>query len=222
MVASAFAAYLCDEIAKVKMFHLALSGGSTPKLLFQILAEVYKDRIDWTRVHLYWGDERCVPPDDEQSNFLMTFTTMIEHISIPVLNVHRVFGEDRPKTESVRYGKMLMEHLPQQLGLPVFNMVLLGMGSDGHIASIFPHEIELLEAEEVCAVAVHPESGQKRITLTGPVIKAAKQIHFLVTGESKTLVLDQIFNEKGDYKDYPASYITKAQWWMDKDAASFL
>ena len=115
-----------------------------------------------------------------------------------------------------------MEHLPQQLGLPVFNMVLLGMGSDGHIASIFPHEIELLEAEEVCAVAVHPESGQKRITLTGPVIKAAKQTHFLVTGESKTLVLDQIFNEKGDYKDYPASYITKAQWWMDKDAASFL
>jgi len=218
MVAAAFASYLCDEIAKVKVFHLALSGGSTPKILFKILAEVYKDKIDWTKVHLYWGDERCVAPDDEQSNFLMTFATMIEHVPIPVMNVHRIFGEDRPSTESVRYSKQLMDYLPHQLGLPVFNMVLLGMGGDGHTASIFPHQMELLESEDNCAVATHPESGQQRITITGPVINAAMQIHFLITGASKTAVLEEIFNESGNYKMYPASYIEGATWWLDKAA----
>ena len=173
-------------------------------------------------MHLYWGDERCVAPDDDQSNYLMTFTMMIDRVPIPEMNLHRVFGEDRPSKEAGRYSKLIMKNLPHQSGFPVFDMVLLGMGGDGHTASIFPHEIELLEAEEICAVATHPETGQKRITITGPVINAARQIHFLVTGAAKTPVLDQIFNEKEAYKDYPASYIFKAQWWMDKDAGSFL
>lgn len=222
MVAAAFASYLCDEIAKVKVFHIALSGGSTPKLLFQILAEVYKDKIDWTTVHLYWGDERCVAPDDEQSNYLTTSTLLIQQVPIPATNIHRVYGESPQKKEAIRYGKELQDNLPQQSGIPVFDMVLLGMGTDGHTASIFPHEIALLESDEICAVATHPDSGQKRITITGRVINAAKQVHFLITGSAKSPVLDEIFNEKGQYKKYPASYITQAEWWMDKEAGRFL
>ena len=93
------------------------------------------------------------------------------------------------------------------------------MGSDGHTASIFPHEIELLEADKTCAVAIHPESGQRRISLTGKVINTARQVHFLVTGASKNSVLKEIFSKTGNYQSYPAAYIEGAEWWMDEAAS---
>jgi len=217
-VAEAFAKYLHDEIAKVDNITIALSGGSTPKLLFEILAKKYKAKIDWSKVHFYWGDERCVPPTDEQSNFRMTNDRLLKHVGIPLTNIHRVQGEYNPDHEADRYGKRIEWNLTLKNGKPIFDLVILGMGSDGHTASIFPHQIELLNSEKTCEVATHPESGQKRITLTGGVINAAKQIHFLVTGESKKPVLKEIFSKKGNWKKYPASYIEDATWWMDEAA----
>lgn len=217
-VAKAFAKYLREEIEKSENFHLALSGGSTPKILFDHLAKEYSDKIDWEKVHLYWGDERCVAPDHEESNYGMTYARLIQHISIPESNIHRVLGENDPATEADRYGKRIEWNLPIKDGVPIFDLVILGMGGDGHTASIFPHQMELMTADETCGVATHPNSGQKRITLTGNIINAAKQIHFLVTGASKKPVLDEIFNQKGNYKKYPASYIESGKWWLDREA----
>ncbi len=219
-VATAFAEFLQKEIAQAEKINIALSGGSTPKVLFDILAKKYAAKIDWKKVHFYWGDERCVAPTDEESNYKMTDEKLLQHINIPPQNIHRVLGENDPTEEANRYGKLIEWNLFLKDGLPIFDLIILGMGSDGHTASIFPHEIELLNAAETCAVAVHPESGQRRITLTGNVINAAKQIHFLVTGISKTSVIKEIFSEKGNYKTYPASAIKNAEWWMDEGAGA--
>lgn len=219
-VAEAFADYLQKEIASVEKINIALSGGSTPKVLFDILAKKYADKIDWKKVHFYWGDERCVKPTDDQSNFKMTYEKLLQHINIPSSNIHRVFGEHDPSEEADRYGKRIEWNLFLKDGLPIFDLIILGMGSDGHTASIFPHQIELLEADKTCAVAIHPESGQLRISLTGKVINAAKQVHFLVTGASKNSVIKEIFSRTGSYKSYPAAHIENAEWWMDESAGS--
>ncbi|MEL6390944.1 MAG: 6-phosphogluconolactonase, partial [Bacteroidota bacterium] len=110
--------------------------------------------------------------------------------------------------------------IPIAEGYPAIDLLILGMGSDGHTASIFPHQMELLERTNWCAVAVHPDSGQKRVTLTGPVLNQAVQKHFLVTGSSKCEVLNQIIHAKDGYTDYPASHIHDATWWLDNDAAA--
>ena len=217
-VAKEFAKYLCEEIEKVDNITIALSGGSTPKLLFEILAKKYKKKIDWSKVNFYWGDERCVPPSDEQSNYRMTKEILFQNVKIPLSNIHRVLGEDSPQKEADRYGKKVEWNLELKNSCPIFDIIILGMGSDGHTASIFPHQMGLLKSTNTCEVATHPESGQQRITLTGNVINAAKQIHFLVTGESKEPVIQEIFARSGNWKTYPASYIKNATWWMDKAA----
>jgi len=217
-VATAFAKYLAQQIAPAKTFNIALSGGSTPKVLFQIVAKQYATTIDWQKVHLFWGDERCVPPDHSESNYGMTKEKLIDHIPIPFVNAHRVLGRRDPAEEAIRYSKEIQWCLPEKEGIPVFDMVLLGMGGDGHTASIFPHQMELLTSPNICEVATHPESGQKRVTLTGKVINQAKQIHFLVTGASKIEKVKAIFNKTEGYKKYPAAHMEKAEWWMDEAA----
>jgi len=219
-VAEAFAKYLAEQIKEANIFHIALSGGSTPKILFQLLAEQYVNKIDWEKVHLYWGDERCVPPTDVDSNYGMTKEKLLDHIPIPFVNVHRVLGSRNPEEEAARYGKEIQWCLPKKEDVPVFDLVILGMGGDGHTASIFPHQMELLTVDTVCGVAIHPESGQRRVTLTGKVINQAKQVHFLVTGASKKEKVQEIFNQTGNYKAYPAAHIEKAVWWMDEAASS--
>ena len=218
-VAEAFARYLYRQISIADTFHIALSGGSTPKALFDYIAKNYAQKIDWQKVHLYWGDERCVPPSHAESNYGMTDSKLLRHINIPFVNVHRVLGRRVPAEEATRYGQEIEGLLPSKNGLPIFDMVLLGMGSDGHTASIFPHQMELLTSDKICGVAIHPESGQRRITLTGEVINSARKIHFLVTGASKTKVVKEIFDKTGDYEKYPAAHIDYAEWWMDEAAA---
>ena len=141
---------------------------------------------------------------------------------MPEANVHRVLGENDPVQEAQRYGKEIEDGLPSANGLPQFDLIILGMGADGHTASIFPHEMELLDSKEVCAVATHPESGQKRVSLTGQVINNARVVTFLVTGASKAEKVVEIFNQSGDWKSYPASYIKpdsgELTWYLDKAA----
>src|SRR5690606_20512735 len=123
----------------------------------------------WTRVHLYWGDERCVPPNDNESNYKMTVDHLLSKIDVPEENVHRIYGENIPKEEAIRYSEVLKSRLPQFEGVPQFDLIILGMGDDGHTASIFPYNIHLWDSGNVCEVAVHPDSGQKRITITGKI-----------------------------------------------------
>ena len=227
-VASAFADYLTNLISKKNgNVYIALSGGSTPKLLFALLAEEpYKNKIDWAKVHLFWGDERCVPPDHADSNYKMTYEQLLSRIKIPQGNIHRVLGEKDPREEAKRYASEIISHLPKENNLPVFDLVMLGMGDDGHTLSIFPHEMELLTSKNLCEVALHPTSGQKRVTLTGDITNNAKTIAFLVTGKSKAEKIFEIHKQQKDWKKYPAAYIRpthgKLYWYMDQEAAELL
>ncbi len=222
-VALNFSRYLAILISSRETVHIALSGGSTPKIVFDELATNFQEDIDWSRVHLYWGDERCVAPTDDQSNYKMTRTHLISKIAIPKENIHRIKGENDPEYEAKRYADLLDEGLPKVNNIPQFDLVILGMGDDGHTASIFPHEIELWDSKKNCEVAVHPDSGQKRVSLTGKIINNADTVVFLVTGASKVEKVTEIKNKTGNYKSYPASLVNPSSgrllWFLDEDAA---
>lgn len=225
-VAIQFSRYLAIVIAANKEVHIALSGGSTPKIVFDELAANFQSDIDWSGVHLYWGDERCVPPDDVESNYKMTIDYLVSKIDIPSKNVHRMRGENAPEYEAKRYAELLLKNLPKKNGIPYFDLVILGMGDDGHTASIFPNSIDLWYSEKLCEVAVHPDSGQQRITLTGKVINNAETVVFLVTGNTKAQKVDQIINKKEDYKMFPAALVAPTSgnlvWFLDAAASGLL
>lgn len=210
--------------SKQERFDIALSGGTTPRKLFKRLAKKYADDIPWDRVHFWWGDERCVEPDSEQSNYNMAREALFEKINIAKDNIHRIIGENNPKDETVRYAAEMKEGLTMKNGLPVFDLVLLGLGDDGHTASIFPGQLHLFNTEKWCAVSNHPQTGQKRITLTGKVINNARHIFFVVTGTGKASRISEIMNDDQLSKEYPASYVEpkhgSVAWFIDEDAAS--
>jgi 6-phosphogluconolactonase len=203
---------------------IALSGGSTPKVVFDILSAEYLQKIAWSKLRLFWGDERCVAPDDKESNYGMTKHHLIDKVPILPQHIFRVMGELEPKEAARQYVQTLTNELPLKNGLPEFDLVLLGMGDDGHTASVFPHEIHLWDTGNVCEVATHPESGQKRVTLTGNVINNAQNIVFLVTGSSKAEKVHEIINKKGQFNSYPASLVDtdKSTWMLDEEAAKLL
>ncbi|MBU2976339.1 MULTISPECIES: 6-phosphogluconolactonase [unclassified Zobellia] len=223
-VAQEFSKYFAEQTKGNEPFHVALSGGSTPKIVFDVLAEKFGASIDWKLVHFYWGDERCVLPTDDESNYKMTVEHLLSKIDIPEGNIHRVEGENDPEKEAERYAQVLKNELPAKNGFPQFDLVILGMGDDGHTASIFPHEIELWDSENLCAVAVHPDSGQKRVTITGNVINHSKTVAFLVTGASKEEKVGEIINKEGSYTAYPANLVAPTTgdllWFLDKAAAA--
>ena len=206
-------------------FSIALSGGSTPKVWFEYLVNNHKDDVDWNRVHLYWGDERCVPPDNIDSNYGMTKGYLLDHIAIPNKNIHRMMGEVAPGEAAEQYSKLLLDSLGVE-GVPIFDLVILGLGEDGHTASIFPHQIDLWESDEVCVVATHTTSGQQRISITGKVINNAGSVAFLVTGEGKKERVKEIIDEEPHAAYFPASLVKPVHgslhWFLDAPAATFI
>lgn len=204
---------------------VALSGGHTPKAFFEILAQdPYKDAISWENVIFFWGDERCVPPDDDESNFKMTNIALLSHIDIPEGNVHRVLGEDPPTNEVLRYTKVIEENVSSGTsGFPEFDWIFLGMGDDGHTASLFPGASNLQEKEKICVIAEHPQTAQKRVSITFPVINNAKRVSFLVAGEAKAPVFKEILEKGSKPLPYPASMVAPEngilEWYLDKAAA---
>ena len=218
-----FASYFSEWVKDKPRVHLALSGGSTPKVLFRHWADQYSEKIDWEKIHFFWGDERCVPPDHEESNFRMAYELLLKPLNIPEGHIHRIRGEAAPEAEAERYGQVLKQHLPARRNLPAFDIVLLGMGEDGHTASIFPNQMELLTESAPCAVATHPETGQQRITLTGPVLNNASEVVFLVTGPGKAEKVKEIIENGAHSLRYPAAHVApkegKLQWYLDEAAA---
>jgi len=206
-----------------KEFNLVLSGGSTPKRLFQILSSDFTD-IAWEKVHFYWSDERCVPYTSDQSNFGMTLKTLLAPLGISETQFHPVQTKLSPEEAALDYENTIATNLPFCCGLPKFDLVILGMGDDGHTASIFPDNLKLITSEKLCEVAIHPESKQVRVSLTGSLINNAENIVFLCTGEQKAKrVVDVIVN---DDPTLPASYIKvldgTVDWFLDEAAASEL
>ena len=226
-VADAFAAHCAAWLATTQAtpITIALSGGTTPKLLFTRLATQYADKIDWSRLHFFWGDERCVPPTDPESNFQSCKERLLDHIDIPSENIHRIMGESDPAKECDRYEEVIRQYVGvDEQGFPRFDLMLLGMGDDGHTASIFPDAMQFLTSDRICEVATHPVTGQQRITLTGRVINHASQIVFLVTGSSKASVLAQVIHKTGDYVRFPASHVVgnELEFYIDHAAAARL
>lgn len=216
-----FGDYLSVLTQENKQVNIALSGGSTPETIFDLLSQEYKNVVKWERIRFFWGDERCVSPDDKESNYHMTKEHLFDHLPIPEENIFRVKGELKPEEAKNDYINLLDEQLPKDAGVPVFDVVMLGMGDDGHTASVFPNEIALWNSDNWCEIGTHPTSGQKRVTLTGKVINKAREIVFLVTGENKAPKVDEILNKKGDYKKYPASAVNreKSLWLLDQSAS---
>ena len=215
-----------ESIQTGNPFNIALSGGSTPSALFKKIVSTTEDPGLWEQVNFFWVDERCVPADHIESNYRMTDETLFRPLSLSYAHVYRVMGEEEPYAEAERYEALLRSQLPAREGLPCFNMILLGMGTDGHTASIFPDQIDLLHSGRICEVARHPETGQQRITLTGPVINNADRVCFMITGTNKASILASIIEEQRGSEKYPAAHIKPArgtlEWYLDEEAAHLI
>lgn len=225
-LAQAFCQKLIQLVLDKENIFVALSGGTTPKIIFQTLSKDFKKKIDWNKIHFFWGDERCVPPEHPESNFGMTKEYLLNNIEISEENIHRIKGANNPDEEAERYSLEILNNLPIINGFPRFDIIMLGLGEDGHTASIFPDQMDLLSSEKVCETAAHPSTKQKRITLTSKVINNSERIYFLVTGSGKAKVLSDILNKKENYIKYPAAHIQPfngiLEWYIDKEAAILL
>lgn len=212
-----------DYSVENKPVHISLSGGSTPKMLFKRLAQTpYATDIHWANLHFWWGDERCVMPTDPESNFGGANTLLFSRVSIPAGNIHRILGENHPQKEAQRYAKEMADTIPLYDGVPVFDWILLGVGPDGHTASLFPGKTDYSE-QSLAVVATHPQSGRLRVSKTARILKAAKRITYLVLGPGKQDIVQEIHLHSPQDLPYPAAKIRsengETQWYLDKDAA---
>jgi 6-phosphogluconolactonase len=196
-----------EAVAARGSFSLALAGGSTPRALYQLLAdpaEPFRDRIPWPAVHVFFGDERAVPPDHPESNYRMASAALLDRV--PVGSVHRVAGELGAPAAAAQYAAELRAHFGE-VTFPAFDLVLLGLGTDGHTASLFPGSPALLERSRWVVAAPGPPPSSERITLTVPVLEAARAARFLVAGADKAEPLRRLVRPRADEEPVPAARI---------------
>ena len=207
---------------------VALAGGSTPRGLYLLLADggsPYRARLPWDRVHFFWGDERLVPPDHADSNFRMAREAMLDVAAVPPVNIHRIRGESADAaTAAAEYEEELRRYFqPRSDRRPRFDLVLLGMGADGHTASLFPGTPALDETKRWAVASRRPEDGVERITLTIPVINNAAHIIFLVAGAAKAATLKEVLEGDAVPQRMPSRAICPVDgtllWLIDRAAA---
>lgn len=217
---AALAAWLIAQLrqaaAEGRDYHAALSGGKTPVPFFEALAASHE--VPWQRLWLYWSDERCVPPNDPESNYGLARKHLLSKTHVPKQQIERMRGEVDPDAEAARYGALLRQRLASDGGMPALDLILLGLGDDGHTASLFPGDEDALASPEPCLAVIHPTSGQLRLTMTPALINQAKAVAFLVTGASKAGILAQV---SASGETYPAQAIRPAalHWFLDTAAA---
>ena len=221
-----------QAIAARGRFTVALSGGNTPRPVYARLATPgYRDRIDWSRVQVFFGDERCVPPDDPQSNYLMVRTALLDQVPLPAANVHRILGEQAPDQAARDYAGVLQRTVggAAAAGGPLpegFDLILLGMGDNGHTASLFPGLAAVTETVRWVMALYVEVVGMWRVTLTPVVINAARQVAFLVSGAPKAEMLHRVL--EGPYQPVvlPSQIIKPApgelRWLVDSPTAAGL
>ena len=221
--AETVAAACREAVAARGRFFLAVPGGNTPRGLFAVLAgEPYRSAIDWAAGQVFWTDERCVPPDHRDSNYRLAFELLLARVPIPPTHIHRMRGEDPPAAAAAAYEKELVRTFGTPA--PVFDLVLLGMGADGHTASLFPGHPALRETARAVAAASGPD-GRDRITLTLPVLARASRVLFLVTGGNKAEAVAAVLEGKTSGQP-PAGLVGppghRVRWFLDRDAAALL
>ena len=212
-----------QAIAKSGRFTVALSGGSTPKALYSLLASQYRGRVDWRQVHLFWGDERCVPPDDPESNYRMVREAVLSKIEIPPKNIHRMAGEKDPSAGAAEYEQELRDFFQTKDAAPRFDLVLLGLGEDGHTASLFPGTPTPDETHKLVATVYVERLNAHRLTIILPVINAGAHVSFLVAGEGKSVIVKALLGRDSNPAQYPAGQVRPANgrltWLITQDAA---
>ena len=212
-----------ESISSSGRFAVALAGGSTPEATYELLASEYTDEVDWGNVHVFFGDERSVPPDDDDSNYRMARESLLDHV--PVGSVHRMIGELLPDEAAMQYEEELREFFDTLGAPPEFDLIHLGIGDDGHTASLFPDTPALEVTDRWVAQNPVPKLETVRITLTLPVINAAKAVSFLVAGEGKAEALKEILEGDANPRDYPAKFVRPREeptWMADRGAARLL
>jgi 6-phosphogluconolactonase len=216
---------LLEEVLSGQEFAtFAVSGGSTPRALFGKLAAA---KFRWDHVHLFWVDERCVPPADPASNYKVVEDCLIKPAHIPYRQVHRIFGEMAPKTAATRYVEEIRDFFGLEEGeMPRFDVVHRGMGPDAHSASLFPGEPLIDDREGIAAAVFAPQHNQWRVTLLPGALLAAKHTVFLVTGGDKNDAVRAVFREEYDPKKYPAQIASHhgrgVTWFLDQAAAELM
>lgn len=216
-----FIALARQSILEHGVFRVVLAGGSTPRPVYEALAARHAE-IDWSHVHLFWGDERCVPPDHPDSNYHMAHAALIEHVPIPTANVHRMEGERDPVQAAAAYETLLRKEFSDQR-IPHFDLILLGMGDDGHTASLFPGTPAVHESQKWVVGHYIEKLNTWRLTLTPAALNAAAHLIFVVSGANKADMLVNVLRYDGQEAVYPSQVVQPTAgsltWMVDKDAA---
>jgi 6-phosphogluconolactonase len=218
------AAVIKQTLEKQDRFTLALSGGSTPQKLHGLLSGYpYREEIDWTKVHIFWGDERVVPLEDERNNAKMAFDTLLDKVDVPMQQIHIMRTDIEPAEAAAEYEKVLQKYFGS--GGYTLDLILLGMGDDGHTLSLFPGTPVIHENEKwVTSLFLDPQN-MHRITLTAPFVNRSARVAFLTSGKSKAPALAQVLEGDFDPDHYPAQVIKpmgELHWFVDEDATSRL
>jgi 6-phosphogluconolactonase len=208
-------------------FRVALSGGSTPRNVYQLLTgDSFRNSIDWNHVDLFWGDERYVPADDRDSNYRMTAEALLRHVPVPPGNIHRVPTEISPPENAAKsYEEDIRRSFGDSLTVPQFDLIYLGLGTNGHTASLFPHSPVLHERSRLVLADFVSEVNTWRITMTAPLLNRGRTVAFLITGQQKAQVLRDVLLGPRDPERLPAQLINpegKLLWLVDEPAAALL
>lgn len=223
--AAAYIARIAREAIVTRgRFTLALSGGNTPKKLYSLLAtEPYSSQIDWQLVDIFWSDERCVPPDDPESNYLMAQEVLLSRISIAVAQVHRMPADRADRDAASLAYTRDMQRVFSTNGIPEFDLLQLGMGPEAHTASLFPHQPSLHETQRLVMPVSVPKPPPDRLTFTPPILNAARNILFLATGADKVDALHAVIEGPTNPDEYPAQIVRppngEVTWMVDSAIA---
>ena len=228
---SQYAARSFIEMAKKSIeergrFLASLSGGSTPMRLYELLGNQFQNEVDWSHVHFFWGDERCVPVDDAGNSYGQTKKVFFDKIHIPAENIHRVLSELEPASAAKDYADTLKAFSEPPLDWPHFDLALLGMGEDGHTASLFPGSPVEVASPTLAVTANYQGRPANRVTLTQNVLNSSRNVFFLVTGKAKAVMLNRVLSDVYTPADLPAQRIVPEDgnliWLIDEEAGSLL
>ena len=210
-----------EKIGEKGTFTVVLAGGRTPEKLYGLLASSgFKEKVDWANVHFFWGDERCVPPDDPESNYGMAVRTLLKMVPVPPGNIHRIQGELDPAVAAALYEKEITEHFGG--AVPVFDLVLLGLGEDGHTLSLFPGTGALEETKRLVVENYVGSLGSWRVTMTLGLVNRASNLAFVVSGEAKGEALKEALDDKVNPAGLVRPVSGRLLWLVDRDAARLL